>query len=341
MSIIRADRRDDDPWERILRATLEDTRLSYEATGVLVMLLAKPDGWVIRRSYIQTARAEDEHGVGRDQAQRILNELKAAGYLRVVVGRDESGAFSSQDYVLHGRSLETNTKEGDNVGLPGRLKNRQTGEAAAGEHRHIDVDSDLAVDSYDVTSFSEHRQTSTAPATPAVAGIASSGERLTERATATATAEAHRPGADHDFDLVLPWEDHGDWPSPQARPGASPAQSAPPEAPQEDSHAPVVMTSSDPKWLLLSTIALDTGCGWGRQEKAPGKLRAHIGQLWGELGRRLGDDPVLALVVWEEFAGGLKQHAPSKLAPGSSVSELRLWLGGRFGRAAIARARGA
>jgi hypothetical protein len=57
--------------------------LSLEAKGLLCCLLAKPDDWTI--SLVQLSRAL---AVGRDKLNRIMTELRNAGYARLVATRD-------------------------------------------------------------------------------------------------------------------------------------------------------------------------------------------------------------------------------------------------------------
>jgi hypothetical protein len=57
--------------------TINDSRLSPEALGVLLRLASKPADWEIR------ARAvEKENRIKRDKRRRIFRELQAAGYSR-------------------------------------------------------------------------------------------------------------------------------------------------------------------------------------------------------------------------------------------------------------------
>jgi hypothetical protein len=96
---------------------------------------------------------------------------------------------------------------------------------------------------------------------------------------------------------------------------------------------------------LLSQIAFDTGFEWGGYKREDGKEYAHIGAIWGQLGKRLDDDPFLALAVWNDFATGCKEYSPSKLTPGGGkagvVTHLKIWLNGRWGRESLSRARAA
>lgn len=55
---------------------INDGRLSWEARGVLMYLLSKPDGWIVRNKDI-----ENGGNAGRDKVRRIIKELQKCGYL--------------------------------------------------------------------------------------------------------------------------------------------------------------------------------------------------------------------------------------------------------------------
>lgn len=76
-------------------AVADDTRLSFEARGVLVYLLAKPHDWKIRISDLR------KQGLGRDKAYRILDQLQRAGYIERVQRRGENGRHAEVDYTVY------------------------------------------------------------------------------------------------------------------------------------------------------------------------------------------------------------------------------------------------
>ncbi|MEN8649149.1 hypothetical protein ABCR94_00480 [Streptomyces sp. 21So2-11] len=67
-------------------ATLEDSRLSFRARGILGYLIAKPDSWKVRTESIAKAGKE-----GRDAVREAVKELKVLGYYRVVTERLDNG----------------------------------------------------------------------------------------------------------------------------------------------------------------------------------------------------------------------------------------------------------
>lgn len=77
-------------------ALAQDARLSFEARGMLLYLLSKPDDWEIR---VDDLRREGQ--IGRDKARRILDELLHYGYLVVApMQRDDQGQFAGTRYLV-------------------------------------------------------------------------------------------------------------------------------------------------------------------------------------------------------------------------------------------------
>ncbi|MGW6021291.1 hypothetical protein [Streptomyces sp. NPDC055099] len=70
-------------------ATLEDSRLSFRARGVLAFLISKPDAWRVRAESIASAGKE-----GKEAIKTALRELKDFGYYRVVTERLADGTLS-------------------------------------------------------------------------------------------------------------------------------------------------------------------------------------------------------------------------------------------------------
>ena len=77
----------------LLRAALQDTRLSFRARGVLAAVLSRPEHW--RTSAEQLAR--ETPGTNREGVRAIrsaLDELQAAGYLQRARVQDDRGRWS-------------------------------------------------------------------------------------------------------------------------------------------------------------------------------------------------------------------------------------------------------
>ena len=74
---------------------IEDHRLSFKATGVLIYLLSKPDDW--RTSTAQLARAKKE---GIDAVRTAMSELEKAGYVRRRRYQDSAGRWAFETVVF-------------------------------------------------------------------------------------------------------------------------------------------------------------------------------------------------------------------------------------------------
>lgn len=97
MAIFKA--RLDSNYVIISNKTAQDNRLSFEARGVLAMLLSMPDDWSVNVSWIQK-----QSTAGRDKVNRIIKELIDCGYMRKDQPRNQQGKFTSQDYFVYPES---------------------------------------------------------------------------------------------------------------------------------------------------------------------------------------------------------------------------------------------
>lgn len=75
-------------YSAISNVPINDTRLSWEARGVLCFLLSKPDNWRVHREGLLNYGP-----AGKEKIARVLGELSEAGYLIRRQMRDEGGHF--------------------------------------------------------------------------------------------------------------------------------------------------------------------------------------------------------------------------------------------------------
>ncbi len=104
ITVIRAPRDSTHAYFAISRALAQDSRLSFEARGVLAYLLSKPGDWEVRIPDLQR-----EGTTGRDRVYRILRELRDAGYLQRDQQRQDDGTFVWGPYRIHEAPLPENT----------------------------------------------------------------------------------------------------------------------------------------------------------------------------------------------------------------------------------------
>lgn len=80
----------------IPNAVAADKALSFDARGLLVYLLSKPNDWKVLIKNIQS-----EGGIGRDKAYRLLSELIGAGYIEKQEVRGPGARFTDVTYIVH------------------------------------------------------------------------------------------------------------------------------------------------------------------------------------------------------------------------------------------------
>ncbi len=84
MSIIRTKK--DRGYFAVSNEPFNDNRLSWEARGMMAYLLSKPDGWIVR-----TGDLIKQTSASKYKTQRIINELKEAGYIRRFREQNDAG----------------------------------------------------------------------------------------------------------------------------------------------------------------------------------------------------------------------------------------------------------
>lgn len=99
MSIIRVARKSQ--YYMLPANIIEDRRLSWAARGMLVYLLSKPDNWRVQIKDLRNQTLEAIGGrSGRDKIYKLINELRAAGYVYQEFIR-EGGNFRGVSYEVH------------------------------------------------------------------------------------------------------------------------------------------------------------------------------------------------------------------------------------------------
>lgn len=79
----------------IINSVIEDEQLTADALGLLVYLLSKPPGWLIRQADLRR-----RFGYGKEKQQAVYRCLEAAGYLtRERVNRE--GGRIEWDHVVY------------------------------------------------------------------------------------------------------------------------------------------------------------------------------------------------------------------------------------------------
>lgn len=93
MAIVKTIKRDN-PFALIEKKSIEDSRLSWAATGLLAYLVSRPENWTIVMEHLKTVKT-----TGRDATRSALNELRQFGYCHYFEIR-KSGRIVENFYVV-------------------------------------------------------------------------------------------------------------------------------------------------------------------------------------------------------------------------------------------------
>jgi hypothetical protein len=77
------------PFVQVPSSTIQDSRLSFRARGILAYLLDKPDGWDVRSAAVAADGRE-----GREAVRSALHELAEHGYYRIERRQLRTGKFA-------------------------------------------------------------------------------------------------------------------------------------------------------------------------------------------------------------------------------------------------------
>jgi hypothetical protein len=105
MSIYRAPRPESN-WTQIRNEIIEDSRLTFKATAVLIYVLSKPDNWRTSTRHLATVKKE-----GIDAIRTAMSELECAGYIKRRRYQDEQGKWQYDTLVF-------DTPQAVNKGVP-------------------------------------------------------------------------------------------------------------------------------------------------------------------------------------------------------------------------------
>ncbi len=84
-------------FTQIPNETLQDPSLSFEAKGLLALILSLPSDWEIHKTWLQ----EQAANCGRDKLKRLIKELTDAGYMVKKAKQDEGGKMAGWDWFVY------------------------------------------------------------------------------------------------------------------------------------------------------------------------------------------------------------------------------------------------
>ena len=82
-------------YVQIPNATMQDNSISFEARGLLGMLLSMPVHWEVHKSWVSS-----QSKAGKDKVNSIFKELEDSGYIRKEETQRKFGKFASNDYFI-------------------------------------------------------------------------------------------------------------------------------------------------------------------------------------------------------------------------------------------------
>ncbi|EKS7767188.1 hypothetical protein JFQ92_002296 [Edwardsiella piscicida] len=102
----------------MMNQSMQDSRLSFEATGLLAMMLSLPDDWDIHKSWLQ----KQKQRCGRDKLTAMMKELIDCGYVAKKTRQREDGKMDGVDWEVYPKPvtvrLENRTTENPEDGKP-------------------------------------------------------------------------------------------------------------------------------------------------------------------------------------------------------------------------------
>lgn len=94
MSITRAPRPESN-WTQIRNEIIDDHKISFKATAVLIYVLSKPDNWRTSTRHLSTVKRE-----GIDAIRTAMTELEGAGYVKRRRYQDDQGKWQFDTLVF-------------------------------------------------------------------------------------------------------------------------------------------------------------------------------------------------------------------------------------------------
>ncbi len=84
-----------DQFTVISNESVEESRLSWAAKGLLCYIISRPSNWCVYVSHLSKIYTGNSKGNGRDAIRSMLNELKDCGYLRFIKQKNAKGQWEN------------------------------------------------------------------------------------------------------------------------------------------------------------------------------------------------------------------------------------------------------
>ncbi|MBA7533409.1 hypothetical protein ES705_25648 [subsurface metagenome] len=103
MPIIRVPKNSNNPFFMMDNNTINNTKLSLQATAILTYLISKPDNWVVRITDIVSHFSN-----GYTSVRSAFKELVSAGYIVHKPVRSKNGKMLYYDYIVYENPFKSN-----------------------------------------------------------------------------------------------------------------------------------------------------------------------------------------------------------------------------------------
>lgn len=121
-------------FTQIPNETLQDASLSFEAKGLLVLILSLPENWEIHKTWLQKQTPK----CGQDKLKRILKEISDSGYMVKKPKKLENGRLSGWDWFVYPvKQLQANETSTSTVGVKTRSTVSSFDGGPATTNKHI------------------------------------------------------------------------------------------------------------------------------------------------------------------------------------------------------------
>lgn len=98
---IKRSKRPEKNFSIISNDIITDKNLTWEARGLLIYILSKPDDWRVMIADLINQTENTRKQSKRDSVRAILGELQDTGYMRKELCRNEAGAITGYDYFVY------------------------------------------------------------------------------------------------------------------------------------------------------------------------------------------------------------------------------------------------
>lgn len=132
--------------------TLQDSSITFEAKGLLVMILSLPSNWEIHKEWLQKQSPK----CGRDKLTRLIKELTDSGYMIKKPRRSEDGkTLAGYDWFVYPVNQLQANKINASSGIlkTSRPDNQAVGKPAT-TNKHINKETSKSVNSTQTENFS-------------------------------------------------------------------------------------------------------------------------------------------------------------------------------------------